>query len=371
MKTRAPPIDEMRVNMMKKVLKAIGIIVLCVVLVLAGYVAYVFIAYYRLPDNIQLDVNNVSSGPVQTDTVYTITTYNVGFGAYSRDYSFFMDGGKYSWAYSKDEAVKNINGAVAVITSLNPDFAFFQEVDTNSTRSYHVDQVGQLGGSFSGYASVYAQNYDSPFLFYPFSQPIGKSVSGIVTYSKYAMTTSLRRSLPVETGLMKLLDLDRCYNVTRLPVSDGKELILINVHLTAYMTDVTIGEEQLRMLFEDAKREYNAGNYVVIGGDFNKDILGDSPQLFNTRTDVANWAKPMNKTLIPAGFAALRPENETDIHPTSRDCDTGYIEGVTFVTAIDGFIVSDNVIQVHEEIIDTDFTNSDHNPVLLQFSLGE
>jgi exonuclease III len=40
------------------------------------------------------------------------------------------------------------------------------------------------------------------------------------------------------------------------------------------------------------------------------------------------------------------------------------------VTAIDGFIVSNNVVPAHEAVIDTDFTNSDHNPVLLQFSLA-
>lgn len=356
---------------MKKILKVIGIIALCIVLVVGGYVAYVFITYYRLPDNMALDVQNISSEPVRTDTIYTVTTYNIGFGAYSRDYSFFMDGGKYSWAYSKDEAAKNINGAAAVITARNPDFAFFQEVDIDSTRSYHMDQVELLGGSFPDYATVYAQNYDSPFLMYPFNQPIGKSVSGIVTYSKFAAASALRRSLPVESGFMKILDLDRCYSVTRLPTDNGRELVLINVHLSAYTTDVTIGEEQLRMLFEDAGREFDAGNYVVIGGDFNKDILGDSPQLFNTKTDVDNWAKPMNKALVPEGFTVVRPEYLTDINPTARDCDTGYVEGVTFVTAIDGFVVSNNVAVVHEEIIDTDFTNSDHNPVLMQFSLAE
>jgi endonuclease/exonuclease/phosphatase family metal-dependent hydrolase len=355
---------------MKKVFKIGGIVLLCIVLVIAGYVAYVFIDYHRLADNIQLDVKNAVSGPVKTNAVYTLTTYNVGFGAYSRDYSFFMDGGKYSWAYSKDEAIKNINGAAAVITAKDPDFAFFQEVDTDSTRSYHVDETELLGGHFPGYAAVYAQNYDSPFLMYPLLQPIGKSVSGIVTYSKFEITSSLRRSLPVESGFTKLLDLDRCYDMTRIPVSNGKELILINLHLSAYTKDVTIGEAQLKQLFEDAKREYDAGNYVVIGGDFNKDILGDAPQLFHTKTDVANWAKPLNKALIPIGFSALRPENAADIHPTARDCDTGYKEGVTFVTAIDGFIISDNVTPVHEETINTDFMNSDHNPVLLQFSLN-
>jgi endonuclease/exonuclease/phosphatase family metal-dependent hydrolase len=355
---------------MKKALRIIAVVLLCLVLLLGGYVAYVFIAYYRLPDNRQLDIRNNESDSVQTGTDYTIATYNVGFGAYSRDFSFFMDGGDHAWAYSREEAVKNLDGSVSVMTAQDPDFGFFQEVDTNSTRSYHLDEVSLLGESFQGYASVYAQNYDSPFLLYPFHQPIGKSVSGVVTYSKFAVTSSLRRSLPVETGFSKIIDLDRCYTMTRLPVSDGRELILINVHLSAYTSDVTIGEAQLKQLFEDAAREYGAGNYVIIGGDFNKDVFGNSPQLFNTKTDVANWAKPLNTALIPESFALLRPENPADIHPTARDCDTGYVPGVTFVTAIDGFIVSDNVTALHVEVLDTDFMYSDHNPVLLRFRLA-
>lgn len=73
-----------------------------------------------------------------------------------------------------------------------------------------------------------------------------------------------------------MLDLDRCYCVNRLPAADGKELILINLHLSAYTTDPTIADQQLAMLYDDMVKEYEAGNYVICGGDFNKDLLGDS-----------------------------------------------------------------------------------------------
>lgn len=353
------------------IVKIIAFILLGILVVLSGYVAYVFIAYYRLPDTMSLDVEDSVSGPVQLNTDYTITTYNLGFGAYSSDYSFFMDGGKYARAYNRDAVLSNIGGAVSKMTAVNPDFALFQEVDVRATRSHHVDETALLKKSFPAYASVFAQNYDSPYLFYPLHQPIGKSLSGVMAFSKFSVTDALRRSLPIETGFSKLIDLDRCYQILRVPVIDGRQLVIFNVHLSAYTTDVTIGETQLTMLFEDAGREFEAGNFVIIGGDFNKDIHGDSPQLFNTKTDVKNWAKPMNTTLIPDGFTAIRPENSADIHPTTRDCDTGYVEGVSFVSAVDGFIISDNVIPVHTETIDTGFLYSDHNPVLLRFNLAQ
>ena len=355
---------------MKTILKIFVGAVALVVLIAAVYVAYVFLSYHRIGDNLRLDVDNVSSDMPQPGVVYSLTTFNVGYGAYSVDYSFFMDGGEYSRAYSESEVLKNIDGAIGIINDINPDFALFQEVDTDSTRSYHVDEYSIIRDGFSDHSSVFAENYDSPYLFYPVTDPIGKSASGIVTMSKYSVSSSLRRSLPLESGFRKLLDLDRCYSMTTIPVSNGKDLVLINVHLSAFTADVSIGEAQLEMLFEDAQAEYDAGNYVVIGGDFNKDLMGNSPELFGTTREIPTWAAPINGSLIPDVFTIVRPENEEDITPTLRSTETAYVEGESFVTVLDGFIVSDNVEVLYEEHIQADFIYSDHNPVLLQFKLS-
>ena len=354
---------------MKKFFKVLASIIIAIIFAAIVYVAYVFIAYDRIEDNLELDVNNISSDIVEIDTEYTLTTFNIGYGAYSPDYSFFMDGGEYSRALSEEDVKRNITGAIEVISEIDPDFAFFQEVDTDSTRSYHINEYTMLQEAFPGCSSVFALNYDSTYLFYPILDPIGKSVSGIVTLSKYYMGSSIRRSLPLESGFRKLLDLDRCYSVTRIPTSNNQELILINVHLSAFTADVTIGESQLRKLFEDAQQEYDSGNYVVIGGDFNKDLLGNSPEIFGTTREVPNWAKPINKDLISDAFSLIRPENEEALVPTLRSSQTAYVEGESFVTVLDGFLVSNNIEVMHEEHINAVFTYSDHNPVLIQFKL--
>ena len=72
-------------------------------------------------------------------TEYSISTYNIGFGAYTHDFSFFMDSGetldgekvtgKDSVAASKDIVIENTTGAVNTIKDKAVDFAFFQEVD--------------------------------------------------------------------------------------------------------------------------------------------------------------------------------------------------------------------------------------------------
>lgn len=51
-----------------------------------------------------------------------------------------MDGGDQSRAYSEKAVKKNIQGSLKAVASLKPNFVFFQEVDTNGTRSHHIDE---------------------------------------------------------------------------------------------------------------------------------------------------------------------------------------------------------------------------------------
>ena len=73
---------------MRKLLKAL-LILLAVVII---YVGYVMLSYDRIPDNQELEIRN----PQETDLAvrlgeeYAIVTQNVGFGAYTDDFTFFI-----------------------------------------------------------------------------------------------------------------------------------------------------------------------------------------------------------------------------------------------------------------------------------------
>ena len=361
--------------MVKKILKPILIVILAIVVLFVGYMAYVLISYHRIDDNLELEV----SGTAAYDTLtvgesYRITSANLGFGAYSDDYSFFMDGGTESWAFSEDAVYENINGSVDSVLSLNPNLMLFQEVDIDSTRSYHVDQesliiddLEKAGITETNY--TFAINYDSPFLMYPFNQPHGKSKAGLLTVSPFEITSSVRRSLPIEEGLSKLIDLDRCYSKNYISLDNGKQLVLYNVHLSAYTTDPSTAENQVIMLNEDMLSEVEAGNYVIAGGDMNKDMLGDSSAYFGT-TSEANWAQPFPTDLLSDEFSIVGPLDESNPVPSCRNADTPYTEE-SFVLTIDGFIVSSNVEVTYANVLDTGFKYSDHNPVYMDFSLIE
>ncbi|MCD7755720.1 MAG: endonuclease/exonuclease/phosphatase family protein [Firmicutes bacterium] len=361
---------------MPRALRVTLIVFACALAVLllavAGYVAYVFLNYHRLEDNLWLDVENVQadSESAKTGEEYRIVTYNVGFGAYTPDYTFFMDGGESSWAVSEESVIDTIQGAAALVNTLEADIILLEEIDLDATRSYHVDESFLFASAFSDYCSALAIDYDSPFLFYPFTQPHGKSLSALGTYSTLTVTSSLRRSLPISEGFSKLLDLDRCYTVTRIPAENGKELVIYTVHLSAYGNSDEVREGQKKMLQEDMAQEVAAGNYVICGGDFNHDLLAAEDV-----TDVQSWAYPYPRSYLPEGMSfcldLLSQEALDALAPTARNADIPYDPEESLLLTVDGFIISDNIEMVDYITVDTQFTYSDHNPVLLTFRLKD
>ena len=298
-------------------------------------------------------------------------SWNVGFGAYSRDFSFFMDGGKYSRAYSEEEVLTNITAAADLVRRESPDLILFQEVDLDSDRSYHVNEADLLAASFPGCGRVDAVNYDSPYLMYPVLRPHGKSLSELLTLSSFEVESASRRSLPVEDGFSKLLDLDRCYSVTDIPVDNGRTLRVYNLHLSAYTSDGTIATEQLKQLMTDMAQTYAAGNYAIAGGDFNKDLLGNSSEVFGVSGKDATWAQAFPFELLPKNVALQAPFDAASPVPSCRNSDIGYEPGVTFVLTIDGFLTTENVQVDAARVIDDGFLHSDHNPVVMTFTLKD
>ena len=358
----------------KKILKVLGIFLLIILVALIAYLIYLFASYHRIPDNQALKIEKTSGGTAAADTLttekeYSALTYNVGFGAYTPDFSFFMDGGKSSWAKSKESVESDIQGAGELVASKDPDFALIQEVDLNSTRSYHVDEYSILKDTIPSYNTVFAQNYDSAFLFYPFTQPHGSSKSGLALFSRYPVTDSLRRSFPVSTSFSKFFDLDRCYSISRVPVDNGKELVIFELHMSAYGNSDEIREGQIRMLTADMKKEYDAGNYVLCGGDFNHDLKAAE----DDSAERESWAYPFPRAELPDHFSfcidQLSDEECASLWDSARNADMEYIPGETYTVTLDGFIVSDNIECLKYENINTGYSYSDHDPVYVQFKL--
>lgn len=365
-----------------KVLLGLGI---TIALVFGGYLLYLQLNYYRIPDNTSIANDGASPATtrVEVGKEYTASTYNIGFGAYTPDYTFFMDEGimadgtrtkgEHGRAVSKDSVETCTKGALDTIASLHngtaPDFMLFQEVDRNSDRSYHVNQVQATNSKFSEDASYYAQNFHTGFLAYPIPEFHGSVDAGLMTLSSVAATESTRRSYPVDQSFFaKFFDLDRCFMVTRYPTDDGHELVLINSHMSAYDAGGTMRAKQLAMLRDILTEERAKGNYVIAGGDWNHALAG-SLSLYSSDQQVPDWVAELKDSDLPEGFSVVKADNLADV-PSCRGDDIPYTKGHTYTTTVDGWIVSDNV-KAQAENIDTGFAYSDHNPVLLRFTLGK
>lgn len=375
----------------KRIIKIVCIALACVIalfaLIVGGYVAYVALQYYRIDDNKSLNVENAREGQVQTGEVYSVLSYNLGFGAYSPEYSFFMDTGEmndgtkivgiYAKGMNEQDVEKNISGQLSVSKEQNADFYFFQEVDVKAHRSYKINMYERACTEFAEYSAVYAENFHTANLLYPFNDPIGKTKAGILTLSRYKTESAVRRSFPItENFIDKLFDLDRCFAVHYLPVQNSeKQLVLINLHMSAYDEGGTIRAQQLEMLNAVLAEERAKGNYVIAGGDFNHCLIADNfnskeeaLQYFKSEQKTPDWVKNsvLTKAELTEGFEIAASLNAA----TCRGADIPYEAGVNYSTVIDGFLVSDNVTIVEEKTVDTQYAYSDHNPVLMQFKLN-
>ncbi len=358
----------------------LAVLVAAIMLTLGIYVVYMQLQYYRIEDNLSLETENTQVQKLAADGKYSVVTYNIGFGAYNHDFSFFMDSGTMidgtavtgtmSRAQSAEIVNDNTNGAVSVLQNADADFYFLQETDRDSTRSHRIDQTQLVRDAFTDYSYVFAQNFHSAFLAYPFHEMHGFVNSGIVTLSRFASDSALRRSYPVDNSFFtKFFDLDRCFSVEYLPIEGtDAQLVLINSHMSAYDEGGIIRAQQLNMLFDTANEALANGDYVIIGGDFNH-VLGDGADSFETQQLTPEWVAKLSDDDIPSGFSIVHAANEAQT-ATCRSTDIPYEKGVNYTAILDGFIVSDNLTAVAENI-DTDFAFSDHNPVKLTFEFEE
>lgn len=362
---------------MKKALKIFGkivLILLAAVLVAAvGLFGWLTVTEYKPADtepvSVAMPAFSSRSPAVQTaakDTPISVLTMNIGYGALGKDSDFFMDGGKQTRPDSSDVITADLAGIEKIISDHPADFVLLQEVDTDSDRCYGINEKEQLIAA-AGMTSAFALNYSCGFVPFPLP-PIGKVHSGLLTLSRCTVTSADRVSLPCPFSWpVRTANLKRCLLVSRIPVEGSdNELVLINLHLEAY--DDGEGKiAQTELLLSLLEAEYNKGNYVIAGGDFNQVFPETEARYPNTHPEL--WAPGvLEQDSIPAQWQyAFDPET-----PTCRLLNQPYDPSDTENTqyyVIDGFIVSPNITVTAVQTLDEGFTYSDHNPVFLSFIL--
>ena len=348
---------------MKKLLKVLLILLLVVVIAVGGLFGFLTVTEYKPKDIETVTVRGTGSGALPAENL-SILCWNIGYGGLGAGEDFFMDGGTHARPDSRETVNAYLDGIRRSITESWPaDLVMLQEVDSDSSRTYSIDETEVLSKA----SSVYALNYSCPFVPVPFP-PMGKVHSGLMTTSDYEIREAERVALPCPFSWpLSTANLKRCLLVSRFPVQGSeKELVLVNLHLEAY--DDGEGKiAQTNQLMDLLQKEYLNGNYVIAGGDFNQIFPGSLAVWPNSHPE--NWTPGILETdSLPSGFRYV-----CDLSvPTCRLLNQPYDPADTVNTqyyAIDGYIVSPNMTVNTVETLDFGFQNSDHNPVYITVTL--
>lgn len=352
------------------VLKILLIVAIVLVSAFAVLLLILTRTEYRPEDRETLRVNGNADASVSTGEPLTVMTWNVGYGSLGEDADFFMDGGRHVKSSTKNQILENLNRITGEISAVRPDYLFVQETDRDSARSDHINQTGQIGSLFE--SSVYAPNYRCVFVPYPFP-PIGSVDSGITTASNRTIESAERIALPCPFSWpVRLANLKRCLLVTRTPVTDsdgnrsGRELVCVNLHLEAY-DDGEGKAAQSEMLREFLQMEYEKGNYVIAGGDFNQTFSGTDTSMYPELEGMWHCGN-LDESEFQSGWQFC----DDNSVPTCRSLDRPYCGADPDhfqYYMIDGFIVSANVSVESCTTQDLRFGHSDHNPVVLRVKL--
>lgn len=344
---------------MKKALKGLGLLLgILIALVVVFFGSLTFLDKTFLPEeDLAVHTNAVLSLPAYDS--FSVTTFNIGYAGLDQGQDFFADGGKSARGESKEKVQENLEAISAVLKNTNSDILFVQEIDTDSRRSYGINELAYLQDQLRQYSTCYAENYNAPWVPVPLFSPLGNSKAGMATFSKFGVAQATRVQLEgQESWPMKLAELDRCMIISKIPLPDGKTLTLINLHLSAYDEGGLLRNQQVKHLFRLMNAAYDKGDYVVVGGDWNQ-FLSDKPADETTQATWPVWLVPVSEELTSTGFQWCVDDSVM----TVRDLDAPYAKGVTFETVIDGFLISPNLEVLSTQTHDLGFENTDHHPV--------
>jgi endonuclease/exonuclease/phosphatase family metal-dependent hydrolase len=335
-------------------------------LVVFMYLAFMTITDYRPKEAIDLDIENNKTDILKKGVAFSVLTFNVGYCGLDAGEDFFMDGGNASRCSSLEQTLTNLETISSFLSGEKADVIVLQEVDVKSSRSHQVDELAHLKNKLVGYGAIFAVNYKVPWVPVPLTRPMGAVMSGLLTFSRFTVRSAARYRLPgTEAWPRQLADLDRCLLETRLPIEGGKELVLLNAHLSVFDKGGRIRKLQLAYIKKRIMAEYGNGNHVIVGGDWNHGLPGTGPELFKATRARPRWYMALPDDFAPPGFAWAVDKTV----PSIRSNGTAYKEGENFVAVIDGFMVSPNVEIRKVSGHNLAFKNSDHNPVSAVFVL--
>jgi endonuclease/exonuclease/phosphatase family metal-dependent hydrolase len=349
-------------KIIRLIFKVILFLIIFLAIGFAGIIIYALISDYK--PEAKTEVFNSDKPDILSDTSeISLLTWNIGYCGLDKGMDFFYDGGTKVFT-PLEKSIENFNAVKRFLkTNDSIDFILIQEIDKKSRRSYKINQFDTLGKLLNVYYPFFAKNYDVFFVPVPPASPMGKVVSGIATFSRFQPSSSVRYSFPGEYGFPKqLFLLDRCFLVNRYPLENGRELLIINTHNEAFDPG-EIRKAQMAYLKDFLLAEYEKGNCIIAGGDWNQTPPDFKPEFGINKVNTEQMM--MNSDYLPPEWKWVYDNRA----PSNRSVIAAYDPSTTTTTVIDLFLISPNIESISTECINLDFENSDHNPVRMKVRL--
>lgn len=329
-------------------------------------------------DIVDLKIYNNDQDQIN-DSLLTFFNWNIGYGGLGAQSDFFYDDDRFFNAGNKmvrssKELVKDyLKGITSTISTNQADFVLLQEVDRNSKRSYFTDEHKMVYNYLNGYNHCFALNYKVSRVPIPILNPwkvMGKMESGLSLFSKYKVKKAQRCQYPGSYSWPDyIFHLDRCFIVQKYEVQwSDKELVVINTHNSAY-DGGKLKSKEMQYLKEYILGEYEKGNFIIVGGDWNQTAPGIDPAFISIELgiDTTGNKYPYNisENFLPSDWTWAFDQAQ----PTNRSLRDILDYGKTKVSLIDYYLLSPNVKLESVECLNLKFKYSDHNPVKVKVRL--
>lgn len=336
--------------------------IVLIIITVGGFLLFLTLTDFRPEKMNKLRVICGENLPSFNDSVITIFTWNIGYGGLGKEMDFFHEGGTMVRPDTKKfyDYIQGISNLVKKNNRM--DFIFIQEVDTHSKRSYYLNEAIEIAANLKTWGYSFAKNYDCRYVPVPLYEPMGRAISGIATYTRFKPASAervdygSRFSWPTDLVMLK-----RCFLVMRFLLPSGKDLVLINTHNSVYDSGAVLRKKELNLLHLYVMNDFNKGNYVIIGGDWNMNPRGFIPDSIKTGDKVRRNYPPIGDDFLP-GWQFVFDNSK----PSNRDVNEPYVLGRTYTTIIDFFVLSPNLAPVSVNTIQAEFANSDHLPVVVK-----
>ncbi len=334
------------------------------------YLAGIYLLFSTITDFKPQKIENIAleaklSYPSVITEDISILSWNIGHAGLSKEMDNYEEGG-YKHKPSIDIYQKTLNAILNKLSDFSyVDFMLLQEVDIFSNRTFYLNQKAFISDFLPDFSYAFALDENIQFNCLPFFAPLGRVKSGLQTLCKYNPIEIQRYGFTTNFNWPEKLFLQHpCFLITKYVLADGKLLVMINIRHSRFDINSQLNKE-LEELKLFVCNEYNKGNYVVVGGDWNMNPPGFKNILSYNKSKEYKLKHEIADQFMPLGW-----QWTYDIEmPSKRKLNAPYNLQTALTTLTDFFLLSPNIENLGIRNIDLDFEYSAHNPVLINIKL--